>query len=658
MDGEALDRLRQKILDSDNSACFIERETLLLEHAPETAALPPGERYLHEFQLLAEHLSTPIDPDDRFAGRMAEGRWERPEAFSRIGLNSQGHITLPLAAVLRRGLAGIADDVRANAARLGTPQAAYFERQALGCIAAIRRYCERYAEAADAAGKPEMAKALRHVPYRPAYDFYSALQSIWMMQFICSTFCGARDFAPGRITRLLAPFAAECPAERQRELLPFFLVKFNEITGTCTDNFARKPVPCTSSKQYLTLGPDFSELDRAFVEAAKRVRLPQPTFNFRLRDDFDLAGEAAEALDAQCNFFNDRLLSNKLNSLGFPPEIAEDYDFTACNRVDLPGILSNMMARIDCFDNSMVWFREAVIGASSAAEVPERLSRIAYEAMKTDMHDHRNDLFTDEPVFHLESLFIGSCIRSCRDIQQGGAELFRWHHRMFSGIANMADGLTALEILNARMPYDRIVEILESDFAGEEALRQEILNRFPKFGTGLEEVDRRAADLGSRLIDAFERAARETGFIAAPSFYSLTWHPRFGAALGATPDGRKAGEPISENQSPVHGMDRNGPTALLRSVAALPLERCICGGLNLKFGTRPEAAVLRALLQTFFGMNGLHIGFTFADRATLEAARKDPASYRTLMIRKTGFSEFFIALSPEEQQEIIDRTEH
>ncbi len=655
---EALERLRQKILDSDNRACFIERETILLEHAPETAALPAGDRYAYEFRLLAENLSVPIDPDDRFAGRMVEGIWDRSEPFSRLGLGSRGHITIPMGTILQCGLRGIAGEVSANAARIGTPEAHWFEQQALACIDAIRCYCDRYADAAEAMGKTEMARALRTVPYGPAYDFYSALQSIWMMQFICSTFCGARDFAPGRIDRYLPAFTGTCPPEKQVELLAFFLVKFNEITGTCTDNYAIKPTPCPATKQYLTLGPDFPDIAGRIVEAARLVRLPQPTLNFRLRDDFELAGRAAHAIDAQCNFFNDRLLLNKLLNMGIAPEVAEDYCFTACNRVDLPGTLSNLMCRIDCFDNSMVWFREAVVGAASYREIPARLFRIASEQMKADMLTNRNDIFTDEPFFRFESLFIRSCIQSCRDMEQGGAETIRWHHRMFSGLANMADSMTALEMLEQRYPYRKIVQILEDDFAGEEDLRQEILNRLPKYGNGLPEVDHWAAELGNVLIDAFEKAARETGFIAMPSFYSLTQHHRFGAAVGATPDGRKAGEPISENQSPVHGMDRNGPTALLRSVTALPLKRCICGGLNLKFGTRPDAAVLQSLLQAFFRMDGLHIGFTFIDRATLEDARKHPEKYRSLLVRKTGFSEYFVSLSPTEQQEIIDRTEY
>ena len=96
----------------------------------------------------------------------------------------------------------------------------------------------------------------------------------------------------------------------------------------------------------------------------------------------------------------------------------------------------------------------------------------------------------------------------------------------------------------------------------------------------------------------------------------------------------------------------------MSSAAALPHRRCICGGLNLKFGLRPGPDAFAALLKSYFGMGGLHVGFTIASRETLEAARRDPGAYRSLLVRKTGFSEFFVALSPQEQQELIARTEY
>ena len=682
MNSPALNRLREKILGSDNKACFIERETLLRRYAADTLAMPEEERYRFEFELLLDHLSTPVDPDDRFPGRMAEARWPHPEPFTRIpgGITSEGHITLPMPEILSEGLDGIAMKISEAAERINTDESRYFERQALGCIDAIRRFCNRYAEAAEQCGKPEMAAALRSVPCRPAYDLYSALTSIWIMQFIMSTVCGSRDFAPGRIDQYLLPyFEAEPDHGKAMELLAFFLLKFNEITGTATDNFDTKPIPCHASKQYLTLGGRdsagtnrFNALSEAIVEAAEAVKLPQPTLNFRIapampESAWRLAGRAAHSLDAQCNFFNDDLIVNKLLNSGIPPTDAWNYAFTACNRVDLPGKLYNIMRRIDIFDNSFAWFREALLEAAQSNDAPPvekilaELRRVAEEKIVRDMRENRTHIYSDRFCFRFESLFFPSCIQSCRDIYRMGAENIRWMHRMFSGIANMADSLAAVKRLvqqEKRLTLSEFAAVLEADYVGNEALREEIANRFPKYGNGDPETDALAAAAVNVLIDAAEAAGRREGFLVMPSLYSLTHHARFGSAIGATPDGRKAGETISENQSPRHGADRSGPTALLASVARLPLRRCICGGLNLKFGCRPTAEQFAATIRGFFEIGGLHLGFTVVNRQTLEEARRHPEAYRTLLVRKTGFSEFFVSLSPAEQQELIDRTEY
>ena len=679
----ALDRLRGRILDSDNLACFIDREEILRRHAAETLALPANgaARYLAEFEALLDELPTPVDPDDVFLGRMNEARWPHEEKFTRTprGLASEGHITLPVETVLARGLAGIEADVAASAAYLDTPGARAYEASAKRCISAVARFALRWADAAHLAGKTRAEKALRVVPYRPAYDLFSALQSIWMLQFVTSSICGARDFAPGRLDVLLADHIGRSVAEAGREetvrLIAFFLIKFNEITGTATDNFAQKPTPCTSSKQYLTFGgPVPAGADLAaelFVEAAERVKLPQPTLNFRLSGKspeslWRLAGRAARSLGPQCNFFNDDLITRKLLGSGIDPEDAANYDFTACNRVDLPGRLHNIMRRIDHFDNSTAWFRTALEraagkGGNTPEDILAELRSVALDELRA-YSKAVTDIYTASPVFRFESLFFPESIRRCRDIYQGGVERYRWRHHMFSGIATMGDSLAAVQKLvveERRFTLKELLGILDTDFAGHEELLAELRTRMPKFGNGDPAADRFAAAAGNTLVDALDEAGRRDGWIMMPSFYSLTHHARFGAQVKATPDGRRAGEPVSENQSPVHGTDRTGPTALLRSVASLPLARCICGGLNLNLsGMRPDAEQLTALLKSFFALGGQHVGFTFADRATLEDARKNPADHRTLFIRKTGFSEFFVALSPAEQQEIIDRTEY
>lgn len=680
---DSLRTLRERIFAGDNGACFIERENLLLEYAQETLSLPVRERYAHEFELVLDGVSVPLELDERFAGRMVEGRWGREIRFSRVqgGLGSEGHITLPMERVLAVGLDGLVQEVEENARYKGDGESVWFAEQARRCIEAIRRYAERYAVAAEKLGKSELAKALRIVPYYPAYDLYSALQSIWLVHFVFSTICGARDFAPGRLDQYLLPFFRnEASVERREELLSFFLLKFNEITGTTTDNYRTKPIPTNASKQYVTLGGrslsgecQFNEVTEAVVACARIVGMPQPTLNIRIgagmpERAWRLVGDAVRHCDAQCNIFNDDLITQCLLGSGVRREDACNFAFTACNRVDLPGKLYNIMRRIDHFDNSFAWFREALFSVREAAcgtaveRVLGALRNLAEERMVQDIRDSKHRVFRlDDWCFRLESLCVDSCRQQCRDIYRRGASEYRWMHRMFSGIANMGDSLYAVRKLvdeEKRLTLNELCDILEANFEGHETLRDEILQRFSHFGNGESEVDDLARRACEALLDAGDAAGRGEDFMMMMSLYSLTQHHRYGQSLGATPDGRLAGEQISENQSPRHGADVSGITSLLASVSHLPLKRCVCGGLNVKLGIALSSEQFSGLIRSYFEMGGQHIGFTVATRETLEKAMASPDEYRSLLVRKTGFSEYFVALSPLEQREIIARTEY
>ncbi len=658
MNLDALDRMRQRHLLSDNNACFIERQHILHACKEETMKLPPIQRYAFQLRQLAEGLSTPLSEDDVFAGSMVEGLWDLPEPLQVRSefLDSQGHLTIDCVSLLQKGLKGILAEVKANSERIGTDESRDFAAQAESCINSIRHYCLRYADAAVAAGKENMAAALRTVPFEPAFDFYSALQSVWMMQFVLSAMVGQRDFAIGRIDRWLIPYCSGYDEEKV-ELLAFFFMKFNEIKGTATDNHLTKPIPCYASNQYIVLGPDFNCISEMVVAAAEMLHLPQPGINFRLRDDFRLAGRAAHTLDSQGNFFNDKLIYNKLLNSGFEPDVASEYAFTACNRVDIPGVLPNFMEWIDTFCDSPGWFMRAVHEVRDTEDLLPRLKQIAVEEIEKDLQEYLI-VHDERPAFHIESLFNHRCVRMCKDIRHGGGNAIRWKHCMFPGIATMADSLNALRYLKNKYTHQEILDILDSNFQGYHQLRMEIINTLPKFGNGIPEADAAASEIANLLIDAMEEACRRKGFIPMVSLYSLHHHKKYGMRLGATPDGRLAGEFISENQSPVTGMDKHGPTALLRSVASLPLERCISGGLNIKFGTRVPAEHLEGLMKAFFQMGGIHIGFTTVDRKTLENAIETPDNYRDLLVRITGFSEYFTSLAPIVQKELLERTEY
>ena len=128
--------------------------------------------------------------------------------------------------------------------------------------------------------------------------------------------------------------------------------------------------------------------------------------------------------------------------------------------------------------------------------------------------------------------------------------------------------------------------------------------------------------------------------------------------IGATPDGRKYGTPISENQSPTYGADKSGITALFNSLSKLPLDRNVTGGLYVTFSQNMTPDILKALVVTYFKNGGFHVGITVVDKEVLKDAIKNPDKYQSLTVRLYGFSEYFVSLAPWQQVAIINRTKY
>ncbi len=686
------DFLREKILNSNKKFCFIDRELILQKYNDEICSLPQKDRFLAAFVHVADEVTTPVEAEDIFAGRFAEALWpcaDTPFSEASRILHTEGHITWNWERVLTKGLRSFEEEIKATAEKNPNPYSEFFAESTHIFFAAAKRLADRWSKAcltksqetADPVYSRTLrraAEALARVPWEPAYDFFSALQGFWFWHMVTSGICGSRDYTPGRMDRYLLKFYRDdlqkgiLSREEAKDLLVHLFLKFNELSGTATDDYNWKPTPCHSSKQYVTLGGSdlcgcggFNELTELIVEASAECALTQPTLNFRLHENmpeeaWKLVGQAA-LLPSIPNFFNEKIITNTLRRNGIQEEDILTFDITACNRINLPGKLYNMMRRIDRFTNPAKWFMEALHAHPEARSVSEILNRLhdiaAREIRKITEENH----FTDELCFTPDSIVVDECREKGVNIRNLAAPRYPWQHLMFSGIATMGDSLNAIEELvfrSGRYTLPEYLAIVDENFKNHEKLRLEILRALPHFGNGTAEGDSFAVQTADTLLDAADSVARETGMILVCSFYSLNQHHVHGAELGATPDGRLAGEPVSENMSPGYGRDKNGPTAVLRSVASLPLHRAACGGLNFKMGIKPSPEQAAALIKGFFTMGGLHIGMSFVSRQLLEEADKNPENYPTLLVRKYGFSEYFAALSPEFRQEIIQRTEY
>jgi formate C-acetyltransferase len=230
----------------------------------------------------------------------------------------------------------------------------------------------------------------------------------------------------------------------------------------------------------------------------------------------------------------------------------------------------------------------------------------------------------------------------------------------------MTDSLSALKYHvfdQQALPMAELLGALETDFAGQERTRQLLLNRTPRYGND----DDYADTLMQRIFEAYYHAVDGRPNTKGGEYHinllPTTVHVYFGAVTQATPDGRRAGQPLSEGISPVQGSDRRGPTAVVRSAAKMDHTRTGGTLLNQKLSPsllESEGDIERFLhlVRGYFKLDGHHIQFNVVNADTLLRAQQNPEQYRSLIVRVAGYSDYFCDLSPALQEEIIARTEH
>ncbi len=263
------------------------------------------------------------------------------------------------------------------------------------------------------------------------------------------------------------------------------------------------------------------------------------------------------------------------------------------------------------------------------------------------------------------SVLIDDCVARGQDYNAGGA---RYNNTFIQavGIGTLSDCLAALRLAvyeRRDVSLGELVEVLEADFAGREPLRVWLTNRAPKYGNDDEVADQLMVRAFEALFDEIDGRPNTKGGRYCVEMLPTTCHIYFGAVTGATPDGRRAGEPLSEGISPVQGADRQGPTAVIKSAGKM--DHVKTGGtlLNMKFTPsllEGETGLrsLAHLVRSYFKMDGHHLQFNVVRAETLRRAQERPEAHRDLIVRVAGYSDYFCDLSPELQEEIIARTEH
>ena len=272
------------------------------------------------------------------------------------------------------------------------------------------------------------------------------------------------------------------------------------------------------------------------------------------------------------------------------------------------------------------------------------------------------------------SALTDDCIERGLNLKEGGA-VYDFISDLQVGIANLGDSLAAIKkcvFEDKSITTEELWNALANNFEGEEGERiQDILiNDVPKYGNDNDYIDlllREAYDIYIDEIKKYKNTRYGRGPIGGCYYAgtsSISANVPQGAGTLATPDGRKAGEPLAEGCSPSHAMDKNGPTAVFKSVSKLPTHD-ITGGVLLNQKVTPQMLAkendrekLILLMRTFFNrLEGFHVQYNVVSRNTLLDAQKHPENYRDLIVRVAGYSAFFNVLSKQTQDDIIERTE-
>jgi formate C-acetyltransferase len=627
--------------------------------------------------------------------------------------------------IYRKGMLDFQTEIEARLATLDylhDPQA-YDKQEQLKAMhitaVALIRFAERHAKKArqlaleegDSKRRAELlriAEICTSVPAHAPQDFWEALQYYWFVHLGVTTELNTWDaFCPGRLDQHLLPFYENMvngdqthenfgdPKGFAEELLQCFWVKFNnqpappkvgvtaEESGTYTD-FAQINVG--------GLKPDGSdgvnEVSYLMLDVIEEMRLLQPSSSVQLskQNPDRFAKRAAKIIRTgfgQPSIFNADLIVQEMVRMGKSVVDARCGGSSGCVEV---GAFGKENYNLTGYFN-LPKVLEITLHNGLDPRTGEQLGLRTGDPRQFRSFDELFNAFEKQVLHFIDikvrgnqvieriyarqmpspflSLLIDDCIATGMDYHDGGAR-YNTTYIQGVGLGTMTDALTAIRYHvfdQETIDMDTLLNLLESDFEGEERTRQLLLNRTPKFGND----DPYADELMTRIFDAYFNAVtgrnNTKGGEYQINLLPTTCHIYFGAVTGATPDGRLAGTPLSEGVSPVQGADRRGPTAVVRSVAKMDHARTGGTLLNQKFtpqvlATNEGLDKLVGLVRTYFTLDGHHIQFNVVDAETLRAAQENPEQHRNLIVRVAGYSDYFCDLSKTLQDEIITRTGH
>jgi len=600
------------------------------------------------------------------------------------------HLTVDFETPLKKGVNYIEKTAREALLRHRGTAREEFIKSCLHCIGCFRIWHERYLS--ELSARPEYrenCEALRVVPFEPARSFYEAVQSLWFT-FAFLRLCGNWP-GIGRIDLLLGDYLEKDLADgtvtlgEAREILAHFFIKgcewicggdygsgdaqhYQNIVLAGTDENGKD---VTNAVTYLVL--DIIE-ELGIGDFPTTVRINKNT-------DERLLSRVSEVIrlgGGVIAVYNESLIVESLIAHGYDPVEAARFANDGCWEIQIPG--KTYFSYIP-FDGLQILQKDTLNsydGNASFADFEE-----LYEKFKSDLRCALlsigrgiADRFTDteKPVAEWKwksstpctvvSLFEKGCIEKGLSYLEGGP-VYNVLSPHIGGLPDVVNSLYAIKKLvfdEKRLSFSDFMTVLSNNWEGNEALRQYALNKYSYFGNDNDEADL----IGVRIIDDLADICREISKMSpydTPAGVStfgrqLEWAPR----RSATPYGKKAGEVLSANFSPVPGTDREGATAIIRSYCKSDLRKTVSGAaLDLKL--LPSAVkgengdcVISALIRGFVSLGGHFMQIDIADAALLKRAQENPAEYSSLSVRVSGWNARFVTLNREWQDMIIAQT--
>ncbi len=620
--------------------------------------------------------------------------------------------------IFRKGFTDFKKDIQKSIAKLDllNDPNAYDKQEELKAIEiaadALIKFADRYSKEATLLAEKEknrkrksklleITRICNKVPENAPETFHEALQYYWFVHLGVITELNTWDsFNPGRLDQHLYPFYKKGLADgslseaKARELLQAFWIKFNnqpappkvgitaQESNTYTDFCLINTGGLTETGENAV-----NELSFIILDVIEEMRLLQPSSMVQISkktpDEFLLrALKIVKTGFGQPSIFNTDAIIQELTRQGksiidarnggasgcveagaFGKEsyiltgyfnIPKVLEITLNNGYDprtkkIIGLKTGDTTKFKSFDELLNAFQKQL---NHFIDIKIRGNRIIERLWATIL---------PSPFM---SLLIDDCITKGVDYNAGGAR-YNSSYIQGVGMGSITDSLSALKYIvfdDKKLSMEEFLKAIKNNFNGYDDLYHTLLNDIPKYGNDDDQADDIVRQVFEMYFEAIDGRPNTKGGEYRVNLLPTTCHVYFGSVIGALPDGRKAGTPLSEGISPVQGADRHGPTAVLKSAAKIDHLRTGGTLLNQKFTPQvleSEASLkkLGHLIRSYFKMDGHHIQFNVVTVDTLRKAQKNPEQYRDLIVRVAGYSDYFVDLGTDLQNEIIERSE-